>query len=255
VDFAEAQAAAVAEVVLYTPARLGELLEGAGGPDCAGPEVLVTDETTQEAARRLAGEGDDPVVLLNFASARNPGGGFLNGAKAQEEDLCRCSGLYPTLVVDAARAYYAVNRAGRSLLYSDHMIYSPGVPFFRVKGTGELLDEPFRCAIITAPAPNAGPILQRDPAAGPAIAETFQRRWGQVLAIARDRGHRRLLLGAWGCGAFQNDPAVAAGAFASWLREARFAGAFHQVVFAIPAQGKRGRANHAAFRERLTSAG
>lgn len=48
-----------------------------------------------------------------------------------------------------------VNRATESLLYTDHIIYSPRVPFFRVRNR-ELIEDPFSSSVITAPAPNAG---------------------------------------------------------------------------------------------------
>ena len=236
---------------LYTPARLAELLErGFVKKETDSPRIEITDETTQVAAQRLCAEGATDLVLLNFASARNHGGGFVNGAKAQEEDLCRCSGLYPCLLAEQVQPYYAINRGQRSLLYTDHAIYSPEVPWIRTHGRGPLLDEPFYSAVITMPAPNAGPILRRDPEAGPAIAETFERRWGQVLAIAAQEGHTTLLLGAWGCGAFGNDPAVAARAFSAWRDH--LDGAFQRIIFAIPNRGKRGARNHAAFARTLT---
>src|SRR6185312_12808515 len=101
----------------------------------------------------VARECEPHVVALNFASAKNPGGGFLGGAKAQEEDLCRCSALYTCQLTQSA--YYEVNRATSSMLYTDNIIYSPDVPFFRDDRL-QLLDEPFTVSIITAPAPNAG---------------------------------------------------------------------------------------------------
>ncbi|MCA9695167.1 MAG: TIGR02452 family protein, partial [Myxococcales bacterium] len=184
VPFAAAQRAAVAGARLYTPEALATL-RSAPVPDGEPGALRVTDELTAAAARRLTSAGRE-VAALNFASARNPGGGFLNGARAQEEELCRCSGLYPTLLTQ--RAYYEANRAESSLIYTDHAIYSPGVPFFRVRARDSLLPAPFLVHVITAPAPNAGPLLQRDPAAGPAIAEAFTRRWANVLAIARANG-------------------------------------------------------------------
>jgi uncharacterized protein (TIGR02452 family) len=168
--------------------------------------------------------------LLSFASARNPGGGFINGAKAQEEDLARCSGIYPCLLTQPA--YYDTNCEGESLLYSDHIIYSPHVPWFRVRNR-ELLDDVFLASVITAPAPNAGQALRRDPDCGAAIAATLDRRAGKILAIARDRGHRSLLLGAWGCGVFCNDPHLVADVFGRWLAHPSFLGCFDRVVFAI----------------------
>ncbi|MEM7345257.1 MAG: TIGR02452 family protein [Chloroflexota bacterium] len=231
VDFLPQQQAAVNGTVLYTPAQADNLL---GYPDsCAGssPAIEVTDETTQVAAKRLAqAEGRSDVVLLNYASARNPGGGFINGAKAQEEDLVRCSGLYPCLLTQPA--YYEYNRRQKSLLYSDHIIYAPNVPWFRTHSQ-DLLAQIFLASVITAPAPNAGEVLRRDANAWPEIEATLRHRAGLVLAIARDKGHRTLLLGAWGCGVFRNQPAMVADAFGTWLTSPEFTGCFDRVVFAV----------------------
>jgi uncharacterized protein (TIGR02452 family) len=229
---------------LYSPEELERLRRGMGTRE-ARPLIEVVDETTQMSAQRLAQQG--PIVLLNFASARNPGGGFLGGAKAQEEELCRCSGLYRTLITQPT--YYLENREQHSLLYTDYLIYSPRVPFFRISATSPLLDHPYLASVITTPAPNAGALLQRDPTAGADVRPTFERRWANVLAAAEDNGHRLVLLGAWGCGAFRNDPVIVAEAARSVLLSSRFVGAFDQVVFPIPNIGERGKANFAAFRE------
>jgi uncharacterized protein (TIGR02452 family) len=247
VSVREAQAAAEAGTRLYTPEDL-EALRSPAGTDAGRPPIEVVSATTQAAAQESTG---GPVVLLNFASARNPGGGFLRGARAQEEELCRCSGLYRALLTQDT--YYRVNRRERSLLYTDHLIYSPDVPFFRVGAHSPLLEKPFLASVITTPAPNAGALLRRDPSASPGIRPTFERRWANVLAVARDNGHRVVLLGAWGCGAFGNDPVVAAETVRAAILSPRVAGAFDRVVFAIPDTGKRGKANFAAFREILTS--
>ncbi|MEO6575413.1 MAG: TIGR02452 family protein, partial [Polyangiaceae bacterium] len=207
-----------------------------------------TTETTAQAARRLAErEGELGAVALNFASAKNPGGGFLGGAKAQEEDLARCSALYECLLTQ--RAYYDANRSLGSALYTDHMIYSPDVPFFRNERL-ELLETPFLVSILTAPAPNAGAVWKNHPEDGPQIRTTLDDRAKKLLAVAADRGHRCLILGAWGCGAFHNDPSHVAEAFAVHLASPAFAGAFERVIFPIYERGSE-RKNLAAFRERL----
>lgn len=231
VDFGAEQAAAVAGTRLYTPDQIRERLTSLD--PCAEMQTVieVTAETTQVAAHRLVREeGCGDLVLLNFASARKPGGGFLNGAPAQEEDLARCSGLYPCLLTQPA--YYAANRAQSSRLYTDHIIYSPQVPWFRTHSQN-LLDEIFVASVITAPAPNAGSVRRRQRNAGRAIEDTLRRRAGCILDVARDQGHRSLLLGAWGCGVFRNDPHLVADAFGQWLSNPPFAGCFGRVVFAV----------------------
>jgi uncharacterized protein (TIGR02452 family) len=54
-----------------------------------------------------------------------------------------------------------------------------------------------------------------------------------VLALAASQGYKHLVLGAWGCGVFRNDPDVVAGAFASHLRHGDWAGRFERVVFSV----------------------
>lgn len=252
VDVRALQSAAGERTETLTPEALAAMLgrEPRALSDTAAPppRIEVIDATTQQAARDY-GSAPGGVVVLNYASAKNPGGGFLGGARAQEEELCRCSGLYPLLARQTA--YYEANLAFRSELYTDHMIHSRDVPFFRTATNAPLLDAPFVASVITAPAPNAGALLQNDASLLPQIRATFERRWGYVLALAEARGHRTLVLGAWGCGAFRNDPEIAASTAARWLRgSTRFAGSFDRVVFAIPGTGQ-SLANLSAFRRVL----
>ncbi|MGW4373747.1 TIGR02452 family protein [Streptomyces albidoflavus] len=195
--------------------------------------VTVTGESTTAAVLRLATEEGGPVAALNFASARNPGGGYLNGAQAQEEAVCRATALYDCLL--RAPAYYAHHREHRDALYSDRVIFAPGVPVFR-DDRGALLETPRTAGFLTSPAPNAGVLRRTDPGraeaeVGPALA----RRAERVMEVAAARGVRRLVLGAWGCGVFQNDPAEVAGAFRRLLTApgARFGSTFDTVVFAV----------------------
>src|SRR5687768_13353243 len=139
------------------------------------------NESTFSAARRLVERyGPECVAALNFASAKNPGGGFLNGSQAQEESLSRSSALYSSLL--RAWEFYERHRASPSLLYSDAMIWSPDCPIFR-QDDGTLLDEPQSVGFITSPAPNAGAAAQNRPEELAQIPEVFRRRSEYVLAL------------------------------------------------------------------------
>lgn len=226
-------ARAVQGTETWSPEQLAAL---STAPGTHATRIAVTGERTQQAAHRLVvEEGVSDLVLLNFASARNVCGGFTNGARAQEEDLARCSGLYACL--SEQTAYYEANRAETTLLYTDHLVYSPRVPFFRLKNR-DLLPEPYLASVITAPAPNAGQALRRDPGIAPRLHEALRRRAAYVLALAAEKGHETLLLGAWGCGVFQNPPQEVAQVFRELL-STTLHGVFRDVVFGVYDPGRR----------------
>ncbi|MEE4382813.1 MAG: TIGR02452 family protein [Pseudomonadales bacterium] len=183
--------------------------------------VQVRNETTFEAARRLVDDGRR-TVALNFANGLHPGGGFLNGARAQEEVLCRSSGLFDTLQGDPMYQAHAQRPLPDSSAWS---IYSPDVPVFR-DDAGAFLDAPWLLSFITCAAPYAPTVGQ--PESGDLLAERIPR----ILEIAHCFGFEALVLGAWGCGAFENDPVRTACDFRTAL-EGPFAGCFREVVFAI----------------------
>ena len=204
-------------------------------PTAGETVVEVTDESSLAAASRLGGD----VAVLNFASARSPGGGFLNGAVAQEESLARSSALYPCLLT--AGEFYAHHRSRANPVYTDRVIYSPAVPVFR-DDRGWLLTEAYPVAFLTSAAPNLAEIRRSRPELAAEVPAVLRRRAARVLAVAAAHGHRRLVLGAWGCGVFGNDPATAAEAFAAALARHPM----DHVVFAILG------ANRAAFATAFT---
>ena len=240
VSIADSVAKSTSNSRLYSPWDLESLAkkERIG----ISPFVEVIDATTQQAAQAYSGNSE--IALLNFASARNPGGGFLGGAKAQEEDLCRCSTLYATLLPHTA--YYETNRKQSSLLYTDYAIFSPKVLFFKTSGRSEFLENPFYCSVITAPAPNSRPYLERK-GDKQSLEECFERRWANVLEIAIDNSASVLLLGAWGCGAFGGDPHMAARTAKNAI--SRRANGLQRIVFAIPNNGKQSATNFQVFSE------
>lgn len=168
VDISESIQHAVAGTVSYPPdvAVVADL-------DNQYDTILTVENTTSlSPVAKLKADGMNPVVL-NFASATSPGGGFLNGARVQEEYLCRSSALYACL---KGNPMYDFHRARHDALYTDYVIYSPDVPVFR-DDDGNLLDEPYAVSVITSP-----------PASSTGTPPSFSGRGGAVhLAVTPRR--------------------------------------------------------------------
>jgi uncharacterized protein (TIGR02452 family) len=116
--------------------------------------------------------------------------------------------------------YYHANRADRSVLYTDHAIWSPRVPVFR-DDKGSFLPKPVLSNFITIPAPNTGEYLSRHGAPGRSAAKidaVVHRRMDIIFGLARKHNVKTIILGAWGCGVFGNDPEIMAWAFRSALQ-------------------------------------
>jgi len=233
VDIADSVRRCVENTRLIRPGDWPSIVRtGRSAPDLPeAARVDVTPETTLAAARRLVErEGVHRLLVLNFASAKNPGGGFLGGSRAQEESLARSSALYASL--QAAQEYYDQNRRARSTLYTDHAIVSPEVPVFR-DDDGTLLDRPYEVTFFTMPAVNAGALR---PGGGDhaKVEPVMAGRVEKVLSLAAAEGFEHLLLGAWGCGVFRNDPRLIARLFFEALfGEGGWGRKFRRVVFAV----------------------
>jgi uncharacterized protein (TIGR02452 family) len=223
IDIAEAVGRSVDATISYPPSadvptpKVGD----------ASTEISVVNRTTLAAAREFVDAGRRPAAL-NFAAATTPGGGFLNGARAQEESLCWSSGLYACL---RDQEMYDFHHRQRDAIYSDYVIYSPDVPVFR-DDDGSLLDEPYLCSFLTSPAVFADALLRYEPDREGEIGPAMRSRIDKVLAVAAEQRHDTLVLGAWGCGAFGCDGDLIAGLFAEAL-STNFHGVFERVEFAI----------------------
>lgn len=233
VDIRDAIARCVKSTSLHRPTDLQQLADQL--PPVTRPiatEFRVTNETTLSAARQMVcDEGKAKTLALNFASAKNPGGGFLGGSQAQEESLARSSALYPSLL--SQPGYYEANRDYRSALYTDHLILSPDVPVFR-DDEGEFLEQPYLLSFLTAPAVNAGAIAANSPELSSQVLPTMKVRLTKLLALAAANDYEHLLLGAWGCGVFRNDAGQIAKLFAdALLEDERFRNRFRTVHFAV----------------------
>jgi uncharacterized protein (TIGR02452 family) len=229
----------------YAPEHLGWLRTDLPNRDThRSARVEVTAETSLHAARRLRHEGHGTVGVLNFASATKPGGGYLTGATAQEEDLCRCSALYRCLL--QADDYYTAHRTHCDPFYSHRVIYSPDVPVFR-DHENVLLPSPYPVTFLSCPAPNAGKIARDAPERLAQIPRVLAERSAMILAVASHHDVGNLVLGAWGCGVFRNAPGEVAAAFKAHLSNGgRFAAHFRHIVFAVYDKTP-GRSNLTAF--------
>lgn len=190
---------------------------------------IVANESTVKAILDFAGSGTRQMGVLNFASAKNPGGGFLNGAIAQEESLAVSSGLYGTLLRN--ESYYLANRAYNSMMYTNHAIYSPDVVFFRDEGFN-LLERPVTASVLTLPAVNYGQVLLKGEDSEQA-KRVMKERMRLALAIFALRGDKNLVLGAYGCGVFRNDPIKVAGWWNDLLEVEGYGTLFNEIIFAV----------------------
>ena len=203
--------------------------------------VMVSRKRSFEAA---AGYPEDRVCVMNFASATNPGGGVIRGANAQEECLCRTSTLYEALRQQAMwEGFYLPHREEGDPLHNDDCIYTPGVVVFKSDAASpELLprEEWYPVDVITIAAPNLRqrPSNRMNPGEGKKVRITDRelealhiKRLRRVLDVACEQGAETLILGAFGCGAFQNPPQVVARAAKTVLAD--YLHCFKTVEFAV----------------------
>lgn len=212
--------------------------------------VVVSRLRSFEAAARCPGQ---KVAVLNFASSTSPGGGVETGASAQEECLCRVSTLYPCLKTRTAwEKFYAPHRAAHNPLHNDDIIYTKDVVVLK-DDDYNVLSSPFRVDVITCAAPNLRdiPSNRYNRNDGDAVhisperlLELHVKRARKILSAAAANGAEVLILGAFGCGAFRNDPAVVAAAYQQALPQ--FLNHFKTIEFAVYCSPKDQR-NYDAF--------
>lgn len=184
-------------------------------------------------------------LVLNFANAVHPGGGYLSGANAQEEALCRQSTLYASISSGKASEMYIFNRESNSPADSDYMLLSPCVEVFRDVACN-LLPKPYTTAVITAPAPD---LYGRGAGiSGTDLCVLMTERICNLLYAAAYYGYRNITLGAWGCGAFGHNPYDMAGYFRKVLIEEKMSEFFDSVTFAILDKTKKSD-NYIAFEQ------
>ena len=202
-------------------------------------KIHVTKNRTFEAAYEYFGK---KIAVLNFASATNPGGGVLFGSSAQEECLCRVSNLYICLTdKKSMKDFYYPHRNEKNNIHNDDIIYTPNV--FVIKNDDYDLFEKSDCFsvdVLTCAAPNLrenpNNIYNQDSGNSIKISddelyEIHLKRAKKILEVACSKDVEVLILGAFGCGAFKNNPKVVAKAYKDAISNFRYT--FKEIEFAV----------------------
>ena len=179
-------------------------------------------------AREMMKKRKDPILILNLANPVNPGGGVRNGARAQEEDLCRKSSLLCSLEVESASPYYRYNRSLNTHNGSDAVIITPEVEIIKDEND-EYLDESIIVSVMTCAAPMLNTVnngLNKKE-----YYDLMHSRIEGMLKVAKINGYKNLVLGAFGCGAFNNDAKVVSDIF--WDVFDEIGNQFEEVNFAV----------------------
>ncbi len=231
--------------VLYKPEDI-EYIDLKGVNTYENPKIVLVFEKTVDTIFRYKNE---KVGVLNFASAYNPGGGFLNGAMAQEESLAYCSNLYETI---KDNEFYALNKGVRTKMYSDNMIIS-NVEFFKNSNYSCVL-QPKEITVITSAAVNMGEIIKRKENIQLA-KETMKNRMRKVLKLFANEGCETIILGGFGCGVFGNNPEDVANYWVDLLKDESYEKYFKTIIFSVydskVEKGKKG--NYRVFQEVMKS--
>lgn len=205
-------------------------------------EVVVSKKRTFEAASKYKG---NKVAVHNFASASNPGGGVVKGSSAQEECLCRCSGLYFCLNTPKMwDGFYTPHRNAHDPIHNDDIIYTPEITVFKTdEYIPKLMNEKdwYTVNVITCAAPNLRirPGNSYNPGDGNKsvsisdrdLLALHEKRLRRILDVAVSEGNDTVILGAFGCGAFENKPEIVARASKNVIKE--YLHAFKTIEYAI----------------------
>ena len=204
--------------------------------------VVVSWKKSFEAAMNYKGQR---IAVHNFASATNPGGGVERGANAQEECLCRCSNLFFCLnTPDMWASFYTPHRNAQNPIHNDDIIFTPGVTVFKTDtAIPKLMDEKdwYTVDVITCAAPNlrerpsnnynTGDGKKRIFMKDSELLKLHEKRLKRILDVAVMQGVDTIILGAFGCGAFSNNPEVVALAAKNVVKN--YLKSFQNIEFAI----------------------
>lgn len=231
--------------------------------DLCDTKIIVSKDRSFEAARKLSQDGYKNICVHNFASATNPGGGVTKGSSAQEECLCRVSTLYDSLVQPMCMEKFYNPHRKQSAVHNADCIYSPNVTVFKTDTSNPIQMEEkdwYNVNVVTCAAPNLRPKTQNSFNRNEAKESVFvtdkellkihKERLQRILDIAYANENDCVVIGAFGCGAFQNNPNIVARATKEVLLENK--GKFKKIVVAVYCTPK-DENNYNVFKRSLSS--
>lgn len=223
--------------------------------------ISVTQERSLEAVRHMRRlYPQSRIAVLQFASGTNPGGGVIRGGVGQEEDLCRCSILYPCLQAKKVRKqFYNRHRVQGNPCYTDTCLYLPGIIGIREEIPGGALlseEEWYTFDVITCAPPNMRMYKWEEEHGTTNVGKQNMENVYNMESDGIDRGEGQLIerrvrriiqtairnrvdilvLGAFGCGMYGNSPEIVANAFKKALNECKYS--FRAIVFAIHSESE-----------------
>jgi len=190
--------------------------------------------------------------VMNFANAFHPGGGVRDGASAQEEALCRCSTLLPCLETpENMEKFYDYHDRTINCLANDDCIYTPDVVVFKTDNASPIImpeNEWYKVDVITCAAPDLrddwiGSVSDR------MLYDIHVKRAKKIFDVAMDHRVDAIVLGAFGCGVFSNNPDVVASAYAEVQQN--YMGRLHNIEYAIYHLRGTKSPNYRAFRDAM----
>ena len=216
----------IKEVTLYTPEQISQLSEQ-DLSETKSVRVTFRNQDTLEAAFELhqrRKENEKPVLVLNFANPHRPGGGIRSKPGTQEEHLCVKTTVLCSLETEEAWPFYQTNLDCGTQAQTDTILISPNTMVIRNPDLS-LREDPFPIAVMTVAAPIASRMEQEEL---PKLEKILRSRIRGMLRTATAEGYTQLVLGAWGCGNFGNDPELVARLFHDNLT-----GNFEEVTMAV----------------------
>lgn len=195
-------------------------------------KITVVNNDSINAGLDILSEGLNPIVL-NFANGRRAGGGVLNGSRAQEETIFRRTNMYRSLYqfMPFAEQYGVRKNVRQYPMDSDFGgIYTPYAIVFRALDYS-LLEKPKKISFVSVAAMNRPRLVDGEIA--PELIETILNKMRTILRIGLYHGHDAIVLGAFGCGAFQNPPKHIARLFNKVINESEFRNKYKKIVFAV----------------------